>query len=330
MLKFSDVKKSKKVIQLRPKIEFYFSYSYSPGSESEITHAHGIFNNSFIFCTRLGTSSNWRLDFISENILSDYDIAIISEITLHVLKSQFDLNSEIVLGNQAKFIDAKYKIHSKRNRIIFKLNGDKIQKNNLQLDFSFSQNIYIERFVKNLSSLKNTVSFFHSICQEKNFNHIFQVMKQIFSKRVFLSQEKFVFVMNSISECNAIVEFIRMVNSKNIWVDLIKFLNGSQSFENKDNQTSEFFTIIRSFKRSSISPIIKFPNSLFTLKYMAYRSSLSNFSLYFGSLQIIRIDMYENDQEQIDQFYSILKILYMILGKVNVIDALLKHKLSII
>lgn len=144
MSKSLGVKNYKRVIQFQPKIGLFFSYACDSESNktiglSKITHAHGTFDNSFVFCTRLDASLNWRMDFVSENGLSSYDTTIILKTVLYILKSQFDLNSEIVLGNQAKFAyGVKYKIHPRQHKLVFKLSSIYgSQKNKLQLKFNF-------------------------------------------------------------------------------------------------------------------------------------------------------------------------------------------------
>jgi len=338
MPKSLDVTKYKKVIQFQPKIKLFFSYVHNLKCNErfnpEITHAHSVFNNSFVFCTRLNNPLNWRVDFVSENSLDSYDIAIILKTILCALRLQFDLNSEVILGNQAKLAyGIGYEVCIEQHKLIFTLNKNKLQENSLQLVFNFTQNIYIDRFIDYLSYLRNTVSSFFSVCQERSFKYIFQALEFFLPRRILQFSEDNVFLyLNSKSECNAIVKFIRIINSNNdARINLIKFFK-DQIVEIETDQILEFFMIIRTFKRTmSVNPVIRFPGSLFILKYAEYGDS-SDFSLYFGPLNICSIKEHELRVtcKNTFRFYFALKFLYAEVDKVKVIDMLLEHKLLIV
>jgi len=351
MSKSLNVKEIKKVTQLQSKFELFFSYTIPDQEQSvknhrslnttsnqeqdigdfelsRITHAHGIFDNSFIFCTRLNTSI-WRADFVSENGLNSYAITSILKIVLYTLRLKFDLNTKIILGSQAKLAyGIKYNVRHKQHKIIFKLNNTcELQKHSLRLEFNFLCKTYVNYFTAYLSYLKEAITSFLLICQEENFNYIFQMLEFLLER----TMDRAVLYLNNKSEYNAIIKFIHILN-KDKYIRLIKDYKESIDIpEVEAAWVLEFFTHVSTFKgHSTVKPIVRFPDSSFTLNYVKFGTNF-HLSLRFGLLTICSIDEHNlfAVRKKTYRFYFALKLLYAEVGEVKVIEALVKHKLLI-
>ena len=354
-----NVKEIKRVVQLQSRFELFFSYTVLDQEQnvksfnfsnttsdqeqsikninlSEITHAHGIFNNIFIFCTRLN-ESDWRIDFVSENDVGSCDVTSILKTVLYTLRLKFDLNNKVVLGSQAKLAyGIKYNIDCEQHRIIFELGGIyKLRKRSLQLKFNFLCKTHINHFVAYLSCLKEATTSFLLICQEKNFKYIFQMLKFLLKRAVDFSSndsvDHVVLYLSNRLEYSTIIKFIHILN-KDRYIRLIKDYKESIDISKVEAAWAlEFFAHVSSFKgHSAIKPIVKFPGSSFTLSYVKFGSNF-HLSLRFGLLTICNIKEYDlfAVYKKTYRFYFALKLLYTEVGEVKVIDALIKHKLLI-
>ena len=311
--------REKRVKCLTNRLTLHYSFIQNDSVE---THAHGVYENSFIICSRRSLTNVWVLDIISSEIVKFEIIQGIKILVESVLRLEIDLFSQVEIGNQSILFSSNMPIYvileESKSFISFTIHVNNIV---LKCIFNFRCHVHISNLMSWIIQVREQVSLLLELNRRNMLNYqMYNTLRFINLVKIHKdSDQSFSLNFIGIGQCKSFIEFIAQ-----IYVDDY-YLTDLQVSVDQMNQISDF----RAMCNFKMKNVIKFPKTRIGVKKLTSWTGGYELQISYGRLNVGIIGRDSLNNSDLKKFNFMLNLLYKIVGKDNVSDILTKQKLLV-